>query len=64
MSVKVLDEIFKQARQVYSNGLDTVFVRNGGLKQAQKDFDSIMSVNPKSVKERKIKGTTYVSLYT
>lgn len=57
---KAITELFQAASRVYSNGYDDIFVRKGGLQQAEKDFMKIMSVNPKAFKEKKTKAPTIV----
>lgn len=60
---KAITEVFQVANRIYSNGYDDIFVRKGGLQQAEKDFMKIMSVDPKAVKEKKTKAPIIVSLH-
>lgn len=57
---KAITELFQVANRIYSNGYDDIFVRKGGLKQAEKDFTKIMSVNPIAIKEKKPKAPTII----
>ena len=41
--VKVIGDILSKARHLYSNGYDNVFLKSGGIKQAERDFYSVVS---------------------
>ena len=43
LGAKVLSTILKNAKLLYTNGWDNVFVKSGGVKQAEKDFYSWIS---------------------
>ena len=38
LGAKVLSKLLKNAEHLYSNGYDSVFLKSGGVKQAEKDF--------------------------
>ena len=38
LGAKVLNMLLKNAKRIHNNGYDTVFVKSGGVKQAEKDF--------------------------
>ena len=48
IGTKAVKKLLGNARFVYSDGLDSVFVKNGGMERALKDFDSV--VDPKKVR--------------
>lgn len=48
-----LNNLLKETRFVYSDGLNQIFTKTGGYSQAIKDFES---VNPTMVKVKKPKG--------
>ena len=45
--LKGLNEVLKDAKFIFSNGLDSVYTKTGGFSQALKDFER---VNPTKVK--------------
>ena len=49
-----LKGLLKGANLLYSNGLDTYFLKHGGSMRAMDDF---FSVNPVNVKQSKLKGS-------
>lgn len=48
VGTEAVKKLLNNARFVYSNGLDSVFVKTGGIKKALEDFDSV--VDPKKVR--------------